>query len=69
MKKLLPCVIGLGYVGLSFFISLKKKFKVIGFDLNKKRVSNLNKLIDANNEFKKKELKLSGGQDQQIIII
>ena len=38
-----------------------KKFKVIGFDLNKKRVSNLNKLIDANNEFKKKELKLSNG--------
>ena len=61
MKKLLPCVIGLGYVGLPVFISLKKKFKVIGFDLNKKRVSNLNKLIDANNEFKKKELKLSNG--------
>ena len=43
------------------FYFIKKKFKVIGFDLNKKRVSNLNKLIDANNEFKKKELKLSNG--------
>ena len=56
MKKLLPCVIGLGYVGLPVFISLKKKFRVIGFDLNKKRVNNLNKLIDTNSEFKKKEL-------------
>ena len=61
MKKLLPCVIGLGYVGLPVFISLKKKFRVIGFDLNKKRVNNLNKLIDTNSEFKKKELKLSNG--------
>ena len=61
MKKLLPCVIGLGYVGLPVFISLKKKFRVIGFDLNKKRVNNLNKLIDANNEFEKKELKLRSG--------
>jgi len=61
MKKLLPCVIGLGYVGLPVFISLKKKFRVIGFDLNKKRVNNLNKLIDANNEFEKKELKLRNG--------
>ena len=61
MKKLLPCVIGLGYVGLPVFISLKKKFKAIGFDLNKKRVNNLNKLIDTNNEFKKKELKLFNG--------
>ena len=61
MKKLLPCVIGLGYVGLPVFISLKKKFRVIGFDLNKKRVTNLNKLIDSNNEFEKKELKLRNG--------
>tara|TARA_B100000989_G_scaffold19900_1_gene13100 strand:+ start:372 stop:1574 length:1203 start_codon:yes stop_codon:yes gene_type:complete len=61
MKKLLPCVIGLGYVGLPVFISLKKKFKVIGFDLNKERVKNLNKLIDTNNEFEKKELKLRSG--------
>ena len=61
MKKLLPCVIGLGYVGLPVFISLKKKLRVIGFDLNKKRVKNLNNLIDTNNEFNKKELKLKNG--------
>ena len=61
MKKLLPCVIGLGYVGLPVFLSLKKKFTVIGFDVNKERVVNLKKLNDTNNEFNKKELKLSGG--------
>ena len=61
MKKLLPCVIGLGYVGLPVFISLKKKFRVVGFDISKERVKNLNKLVDTNNEFKKKELKLRKG--------
>ena len=42
-------------------LSLKKKFTVIGFDVNKERVVNLKKLNDTNNEFNKKELKLSGG--------
>ena len=58
MKKIFPCVIGLGYVGLPVFISLKKKFKVIGFDINKERVNDLNHQIDTNNEFSKNELKL-----------
>ena len=39
MKKILPCVIGLGYVGLPVFIALKKKFDVVGYDTNKKRVT------------------------------
>ena len=38
MKKIFPCVVGLGYVGLPVFISLKKKFEVVGFDTNKERV-------------------------------
>ena len=58
MKKILPAIIGLGYVGLPDFISLKKKFKVIGFDTNKERVTNLNHQTDTNNEFSKNELKL-----------
>jgi UDP-N-acetyl-D-galactosamine dehydrogenase len=56
--KLYPCVIGLGYVGLPIFKRLIKKFKVIGFDINKKRVAELNKGID-NNEVKKKKIYLS----------
>ena len=58
MKKILPAIIGLGYVGLPVFISLKKKFTVIGFDTNKERVTNLNHQTDTNNEFSKNELKL-----------
>ena len=58
MKKILPCIIGLGYVGLPVFISLKKKFNVTGFDINKKRVYNLNNLVDTNKEYSKKDLRI-----------
>ena len=52
MKKILPCIIGLGYVGLPVFISLKK-FNVVGYDINKSRIKNLKNLNDTNKEFKK----------------
>jgi UDP-N-acetyl-D-galactosamine dehydrogenase len=58
MKKILPCVIGLGYVGLPVFISLKKKFNVVGYDVNYSRIKNLKLLKDTNNEFKKNDLKI-----------
>ena len=61
MKKIIPCIIGLGYVGLPVFISLNRKFKVIGYDKNKTRVKDLNKFIDTNNEFNKKDFKLKKG--------
>jgi UDP-N-acetyl-D-galactosamine dehydrogenase len=56
-SKIYPCVIGLGYVGLPIFKRLIKKFQVIGFDINKKRISELNKGID-NNEVKRKKFYL-----------
>ncbi len=59
MKKILPCVIGLGYVGLPVFISLKQKFDVIGYDVNYSRVKNLNLEIDTNKEFSKNDLKIN----------
>ena len=37
-KKSQLSVIGLGYVGLPIALELAKKFKVIGFDINPKRV-------------------------------
>ncbi len=49
-------VIGLGYVGLPLLIALSKKFKVIGYDINKKRVEELIKGYDRNGEIKKEEL-------------
>jgi len=55
-NKLLPCVIGLGYVGLPVFLNISKYYKTIGFDKNVHRVRSLNKRIDFNYEFSKKDL-------------
>lgn len=55
--KIKVCVMGLGYVGLPLSIELSKHFPFIGFDISKARVSQLNRQIDINNEFKIKELK------------
>ena len=43
-------VIGLGYVGLPLAMSFAKKVDVIGFDINKPKVEDYNKGIDATNE-------------------
>ena len=53
------CVIGLGYVGLPILINLSKKFKTIGYDINKQRIKDLKKGKDLFNEFTKKTLKKS----------
>lgn len=47
MKKQ-PCIsiIGLGYVGLPLAVAFAKKFKVIGFDINAKRIEELNDGLD-----------------------
>ena len=36
-------IIGLGYVGLPLAVEFSKKYKTIGFDLNKKRIDQLKK--------------------------
>ncbi len=46
-------VIGLGYVGLPIALELAKKFKVIGFDINEKRVALMQQQIDPSNELPK----------------
>ena len=51
-----PCVVGLGYVGLPLLINLSKKFKIIGYDNDKTRISKLKKSIDTFKEFNKKAL-------------
>ena len=40
MKKIKIGVIGLGYVGLPDAIAFSKKYKVLGFDINSKRIRN-----------------------------
>ena len=49
--KIIPCIIGLGYVGLPITLNLSNKFFTYGFDINKKRIENLKKKIDDNREF------------------
>ncbi len=49
-KKKKICVIGLGYVGLPLAAILSKKFSVIGFDIDKRRVEELKSGIDSTGE-------------------
>lgn len=57
MNKKKICIIGLGYVGLPLFVAFKKKYlNVCGYDINRKRVFELTKGYDSNNEIKKKDL-------------
>ena len=49
-------IIGLGYVGLPLAIEFAKRYETIGFDLNKKRVTQLKKGFDKTNEVKQKSL-------------
>ena len=52
-------VIGLGYVGLPLVLSFGKKFKTIAYDVNVKRIEELKKAFDKNNEHTKLEFKRS----------
>ena len=41
--KIIPCIVGLGYVGLPIVLALSRKFLTYGFDINKERIKNLKK--------------------------
>jgi UDP-N-acetyl-D-glucosamine/UDP-N-acetyl-D-galactosamine dehydrogenase len=49
-------IVGLGYVGLPLAIEFGKKYKTIGFDINLKRIQELNSGIDRTLETGKAEL-------------
>ena len=57
VKKLKLAIIGLGYVGLPLALEFAKKRSLVGFDINKRRINELNSGIDKNLEIPKKELK------------
>ena len=48
-------IVGLGYVGLPLAVEFGKKFKVVGFDLNKNRINQLKRKSDVTNEVKKND--------------
>lgn len=57
MKKHRIGVIGLGYVGLPLAVEFGKVYDTVGFDINSKRVDELNKGIDRTLEVETKDLK------------
>ncbi len=50
-------IIGLGYVGLPLAAAFAEKYKVIGFDINSKRIAQLQQGIDTTLELSSEELK------------
>jgi UDP-N-acetyl-D-galactosamine dehydrogenase len=50
-------VIGLGYVGLPLANIFSRKFKVIGFDINKQRINELESGIDRTHELSSEQVK------------
>lgn len=50
-------IIGLGYVGLPLSLAFNKKYDVVGYDINHKRIKELNKHKDVTKEVSKKDLK------------
>ena len=59
MKKL--AVIGLGYVGLPLAVEFGKKGQVVGYDINRQRVEELNRGVDRTGECSSDELALASG--------
>ena len=49
-------IIGLGYVGLPLAVEFAKKFKVVGFDINQTRLSELNSGLDKTLEIDSENL-------------
>ena len=58
-KESTVAVIGLGYVGLPIALAFAKKVKVLGFDINEKRVGLMKKGIDPSFELSKDDFKNS----------
>ena len=57
MKKKKIALIGLGYVGLPLAVEFGKNREIIGFDIDKDRITELKKYFDTTFEISKQELK------------
>ena len=56
LKNTKIAIIGLGYVGLPLAIEFNKKYPVIGFDINKSRIKELQSGADSTYEITESEL-------------
>ena len=66
MKNTTIGIIGLGYVGLPLAAAFAHKFNVIGFDINKQRVEELNQCNDSTNELESNQLEVVVGKTLHI---
>jgi UDP-N-acetyl-D-galactosamine dehydrogenase len=55
-EKVKICIIGLGYVGLPLAVAFTDKYKVVGIDINPKRVNELNLGTDTTLEIENAEM-------------
>nr|WP_321265638.1 nucleotide sugar dehydrogenase [uncultured Sulfurimonas sp.] len=53
------CVIGLGYVGLPLAHAFSEKYEVVGYDINNKRVEELNNGIDKTLELSEEQVQIA----------
>ena len=56
-KEIKIAIVGLGYVGLPLAVEFSKHYKVIGFDINSKRIEELINFNDSTKEVNKGDLK------------
>jgi UDP-N-acetyl-D-galactosamine dehydrogenase len=56
LEKVKICVVGLGYVGLPLAVAFTEKYKVVGIDINSKRVNELNLGTDTTLEIENAEM-------------
>jgi UDP-N-acetyl-D-galactosamine dehydrogenase len=61
MKNKKIAIIGLGYVGLPLAVEFGRKFNVVGFDINQKRISELSNGEDFTLETTKEQILTSNG--------
>ncbi len=57
MKNYEICIVGLGYVGLPLAIAFAKKYSVTAYDINKKRILELQDNFDHTNEISREDIK------------
>ena len=57
MKIYKICIIGLGYVGLPLAHAFSSKYQVVGFDINTKRIEELNNGFDRTEELSETQVK------------
>jgi UDP-N-acetyl-D-galactosamine dehydrogenase len=59
IDKVKICVVGLGYVGLPLAVAFTEKYKVVGIDINAKRIQELQSGTDTTLEVEDAELKVA----------